>query len=117
MIKKINILILIFLTFFLYSCQGARDALQSKKRSDKSDEFLVQKKNPLAMPPDFEKLPIPGNKEITQQEAQTSSEIKDLLIGSGDTQTENVSEDETCNPKITTCKNSSIENSILKKIQ
>ena len=44
MIKKIDILIVIFLTFFLYSCQGAKDALQSKKRSDQSDEFLVQKK-------------------------------------------------------------------------
>ena len=49
MIKKINIIIVIFLAFFLYSCQGAKEAFESKKRSDQSDEFLVQNKslNPL----------------------------------------------------------------------
>ena len=105
MIKKIDILIVIFLTFFLYSCQGAKDALQSKKRSDQSDEFLVQKKNPLTMPPDFEKLPIPGENEISQEEAQNSSEIKDLLdLNENDAES---------NPDQST----SIEDSILKKIQ
>ena len=117
MIRKINLLTVIFLTIFLYSCQSAKDAFQSKKRSDQSDEFLVQKKNPLTMPPDFEKLPTPGNKEVLQEKTSDSSEIKELLIGSGGTQTENINEDETCNPKVTVCKNSSIENSILKKIQ
>ena len=105
MIKKINILIVIFLTFFLYSCQGAKEALQSKKRSDQSDEFLVQKKNPLTMPPDFEKLPTPGNDKIAQEEEQDSSEIKDLLKLKEDN-----SENNSDPP-------SSIEDSILKKIQ
>ena len=50
---------LIFFGVFLYSCQAATEALQGKKRSDQSDEFLVEKKNPLAMPPDFDKLPTP----------------------------------------------------------
>ena len=117
MIKKINLLTVIFLTIFLYSCQSAKEAFQSNKRSDQSDEFLVQKKNPLTMPPDFEKLPTPGNQEVLQKNTGNSSEIKELLIGSGDAQTENVNEDEICNPKVTVCKNSGIENSILKKIQ
>ena len=48
--KFLNIF-LIFFGLFLYSCQTASEALQGKKRSDQSDEFLVEKKNPLAMPP------------------------------------------------------------------
>ena len=43
------------------------EALSRKKRSDQGDEFLVEKKNPLAMPPDFDKLPTPGNKEINPE--------------------------------------------------
>ena len=79
MIKKINIIIVIFLAFFLYSCQGAKEAFESKKRSDQNDEFLVEKKNPLTMPPDFEKLPTPGDEEVVLEKVENSSEIKDLL--------------------------------------
>ena len=79
MIKKIKIIIVIFLAFFLYSCQGAKEAFESKKRSDQSDEFLVEKKNPLTMPPDFEKLPTPGDEEVVLEKVENSSEIKDLL--------------------------------------
>ncbi|SVC40639.1 uncharacterized protein METZ01_LOCUS293493, partial [marine metagenome] len=48
------------ISFFLNSCQGIKDTLQGKKRSKEGDEFLVQKKNPLSMPPDYSKLPVPG---------------------------------------------------------
>ena len=104
--KKLNILTIIIITIFLYSCQSAKDAFQSKKRSDQSDEFLVQKKNPLAMPPDFEKLPTPGNQEIYREEITNSSEIKDLLMIKENNNQENSSEQPT-----------DIENTILEKIQ
>ena len=61
--NKLKILTLFFVIIFLYSCQTAQEALQGKKRSEQGDEFLVQKKNPLTLPPDFEKLPIPGQDE------------------------------------------------------
>ena len=76
--KKLS-LILIFFSLFLYSCQSASEALQGKKRSDQSDEFLVKKKNPLAMPPDFEKLPTPGKQEDLPQIFSDNTEVKDLL--------------------------------------
>ena len=60
-LKKITILLSSIL--FLLSCSGAKDALQGKKRSDNSDEFLVEKKNPLTVPPDMNKLPIPLDEE------------------------------------------------------
>ena len=53
--KKINSRLLSFLIlicFFLTSCQSIKDGLSGRK-SENSDEFLVQKKNPLVMPPDF----------------------------------------------------------------
>ena len=80
MIKnKLNILIIIFISIFFYSCQSAKEALGGKKRSEQSDEFLVQKKNPLAMPPDYEKLPTPGNEKVSPETFSKNNEIKDLL--------------------------------------
>ena len=64
--KNLSVILILF-SLFLYSCQTATEALQGKKRSDQSDEFLVEKKNPLAMPPDFDKLPTPGNQEVANE--------------------------------------------------
>ena len=75
-IKKITTLL--FFVLFLYSCSGAKDALQGKKRSENSDEFLVEKKNPLTVPPDIDELPVPLDQE---EEAQTDDQedIKKVL--------------------------------------
>tara|TARA_B100001250_G_scaffold326031_1_gene289944 strand:- start:284 stop:616 length:333 start_codon:yes stop_codon:yes gene_type:complete len=78
---KISTLIIIFVSLFLNSCSGIKDVLQGKKRSKQGDEFLVEKKNPLSMPPDYEKLPVPGEaeKEISSEETDSSEDIKKLL--------------------------------------
>tara|TARA_Y100001960_G_C13993256_1_gene503173 strand:+ start:23 stop:340 length:318 start_codon:yes stop_codon:yes gene_type:complete len=78
--KKINLITLLFIFLFLISCETARDALQGKKRSEQGDEFLVNKKNPLTMPPDYDKLPEPGQLESIPKKDQEESEIKELLI-------------------------------------
>ena len=77
--KKIikNIFIITLISLFIYSCQGAKDALQGKKRSEQSDEFLVKKKNPLTKPPDFDKLPKPGDQSLN--ETSDELDVKDLL--------------------------------------
>ena len=80
MIKKNNIYILAFI-IFLTSCQSVKDGLSGRK-SENSDEFLVQKKNPLVLPPDFTKLPKPNNDleendEINRIEEET--DIKKIL--------------------------------------
>ena len=72
-----NFLLLILL-FFLCSCQGVKDALSGKKYEN-SDEFLVIKKNPLVLPPNFNELPTPKDvADITQIE-NIENEIEDLL--------------------------------------
>ena len=77
--NKLNLILLIALAPLLTFCGGElRDALEGKKRSDQSDEFLVKKKNPLQMPPDMNKLPLPGDDlEVSSQ--SNNKEVKDLL--------------------------------------
>tara|TARA_B100001029_G_C15042769_1_gene444863 strand:- start:1032 stop:1355 length:324 start_codon:yes stop_codon:yes gene_type:complete len=80
MIKnKLNTLIIILFSFFLYSCESVKEGLQGKKRSEQSDEFLVEKKNPLALPPDYDKLPTPGNEEVSPETFSEDNEVKDIL--------------------------------------
>ena len=57
----------------LNSCQSAKSALQGETRADRNDEFLVEKKNPLSMPPDFEELPKPldsKNQDVVENKNQ-----------------------------------------------
>tara|TARA_Y100001980_G_C14421928_1_gene212712 strand:- start:373 stop:681 length:309 start_codon:yes stop_codon:yes gene_type:complete len=63
---------------FLYSCQSIKDGLSGKK-SDKSDEFLVIKKNPLEMPPDFSELPVPQSEKIEDQSEVIDEDIENLI--------------------------------------
>ena len=99
---------LLLLSLFLYSCGSVGEALQGKKRSDQGDEFLIDKKNPLTMPPDFNKLPEPGEATIksTKDIESDQSNIENLLKKSK-------IEDDTSSSEQST----SIESSILKKIK
>ena len=99
---------LLFLLLFLYSCGSVGEALQGKKRSDQGDEFLIDKKNPLAMPPDFDKLPKPGEASVksTRDIESDQSNIENLLKKS------DIEEDASSSEQST-----SIESSILKKIK
>ena len=40
---------------------------------------MVETKNPLAMPPDFDKLPTPGNKEVSPGTFSDKNDVKELL--------------------------------------
>ena len=73
-----KIFFLVISLFVLYSCQGVKDALSGKKYEN-SDEFLVIKKNPLILPPNFNDLPTPKDVADTTQLENIESEIEDLL--------------------------------------
>ena len=73
-----KIFFLVISLFVLYSCQGVKDALTGKKYEN-SDEFLVIKKNPLILPPNFNDLPTPKDVADTTQIENIESEIEDLL--------------------------------------
>jgi len=100
-LKKITILLSSIL--FLLSCSGAKDALQGKKRSDNSDEFLVEKKNPLTVPVDINELPVP----LDQEEQKEDINIKKVL---------KIDENQGSNIESSNGNNSNLEKSILEKI-
>ena len=99
MLKKITYILLFI---FLVSCANTFDSVKrgltgAKKNS--ADEFLVKKKDPLILPPDFENLPIPDEVPILLEE---SSIFENTLEDDG----------EADSPE-----SKSVESSILKKIQ
>tara|TARA_B100000287_G_C20180905_1_gene602170 strand:- start:276 stop:578 length:303 start_codon:yes stop_codon:yes gene_type:complete len=94
--------------FFLISCTGAKDALQGKKRSENSDEFLVEKKNPLTVPPDIDELPVPLDQDDQgQMNDQEEIDIKKVL---------KIDESEDANSENNNGNQNSLEKSILEKI-
>ena len=71
-------LLFIVILFSLSSCQNVKDALTGKKYEN-SDEFLVIKKNPLVLPPDFNTLPEPEDPVKMSREQTIEAEIDDIL--------------------------------------
>ena len=69
---------LIAILFLLSSCQNVKNALSGKKYEN-SDEFLVIKKNPLVLPPNFNDLPTPKDVVDNTQIENIENEIEDLL--------------------------------------
>ena len=72
-----NFFLLFIILSVLTSCQSVKDGLTGKKQNN-SDEFLVKKKNPLVLPPEYGKLPTPDNSKKVK-ETNESSEIESLL--------------------------------------
>ena len=106
--KKTNPLIASFLILlFLNSCGTVAEGLGGSKKKG-NDEFLVEKKSPLVLPPSFGELPEPGKepKENIILEKKDTSDIEDIINQSSSTNTSEKSDD---------TKNS-IEQSIIKKI-
>ena len=106
MIMK-KIILIVLSSIILFSCQGAKEALQGQKRSDTSDEFLVKKKNPLTMPPDYNELPVPLDQEEEEFNEESNSEIKKIL---------EVSQNDDSNEESSSESNTTLEQSILEKI-
>ena len=53
-----KIFIYFIFILFLYSCGTIKEGFTNQKKNN-SDEFLVEKKSPLVMPPDYNELPTP----------------------------------------------------------
>ena len=71
-----NYLIIIIVSLLSISCSGVKKALDPKKKNT-SEEFLVEKKTPLSIPPDFEKLPVPQSEKNGDE--KKNDEIQTLL--------------------------------------
>ena len=85
----------------LTSCATVKKGFQNPKKNN-SDEFLVEKKSPLVMPPDFDELPIP--KQNDNQAETSKNSIKELITENSSDNINNSNE------------NNDLEASILDKI-
>ena len=84
--------VLVFLIFsFLTGCGSVSEGFKLKK-GNTGDEFLVEKKNPLVLPPNFNELPEPGKTQSSINSEEDSFEDKILSRDSEvENQTENTS--------------------------
>ena len=98
-IFKISLLLAFFVT--ISSCGTVKKAFTNQKKNG-SDEFLVEKKAPLTMPPDYNELPKP--KENTEEDKPTNS-IKNLIV------------EEEVNENDISSENLNLEETLLKKIK
>jgi len=106
--KKLNkhILYLFIIAFTLNGCQSVKEGLTGQKKKN-SDEFLIEKKSPLVLPPEFSELPVPETLDA-EKNIEDEIDIKKLITNkSGDTKF--ISND--------TNKSMALEKSILKKIK
>ena len=103
-LKNKFLILLVVIIMTLTSCDGFRKAVTGGSKKPKGDEFLVIKKEPLTLPPDFENLPSPNADEETQDEEENNVKeiLSDISNNQNTTSSSNASE--------------SLENSILKKI-
>ncbi len=88
MINKILLFILSII--FLSGCQNVRDALTMKKEQN-VDEFLIEKKNPLVVPPEFSKLPIPRNEVKEEIKEDKKIDLSQVLEKNDETKISNSS--------------------------
>ena len=78
--KKIRSILFLVIVFFTFqSCQTVKEGFTSQKKKS-TDEFLVEKKSPLVMPPDFNELPLPKISEnIEEEENESGNNIEKLI--------------------------------------
>ena len=105
MVKNIKFSLLIILCTILLSNCGSVEKAFDPQNKNTSDEFLVEKKSPLSLPPSFEELPIPSNQKITEENQKNS--IKSLITD------ENIKDEKLENVEV----DKDFEQSILDKIK
>tara|TARA_Y100000768_G_scaffold359163_1_gene315471 strand:- start:248 stop:571 length:324 start_codon:yes stop_codon:yes gene_type:complete len=77
--RYLKIILILSASLFLFSCGTLKEGFSNQKKNN-SDEFLVEKKAPLVMPPDYKELPKPKKNEETSLLKDNKNNIKSLLI-------------------------------------
>ena len=101
--KKYSLLLALFIV--LSACQSMEDVLTLKKKNS-ADEFLVEKKSPLVLPPNYGELPLPGE-EVSEKRNSENDNIQVTLNN----------EEIKINQTIKNSSPTSLEKSVLEKIK
>ena len=91
------------LTLMFQGCSSLKEGFRSQKKNS-TDEFLVEKKSPLVMPPEYNELPVPEIENF-ESEIEEENDIKKLLTNSNNTNSNSNEQ------------NKNFKNSILDKIK
>ena len=87
----------------LCSCGTIKEGFTNQKKNS-TDEFLVEKKSPLIMPPSYGELPVPSNEKISKKN-QNDNIVSLIIEKKNNEKLENVESDK------------NFEQSILEKIK
>ena len=102
--KRIKVMFFLTIIFFTFqSCQTVKEGFTSQKKKS-TDEFLVEKKSPLVMPPDFNELPLPKTSENIEEENDSGNNIEKLISNNN-------------SPESSGVQDKNFENSIIEKIK
>ena len=85
--KILKFFLILSLYILVSSCGTVKEAFTNQKKNS-SDEFLVEKKSPLVMPPDYNDLPVPNTQNNIDE---NSNNIESLINNNekGDTKYNN----------------------------
>ena len=98
-------LILLSFIYILSSCGTLKEGFTNQKKNN-NDEFLVEKKSPLIMPPDYNELPVPN--AASNQALSEENSIKNLVTNE---------EKNTNTSNANSSKSTGLEESLLEKIK
>ena len=96
--------VLLNIILFLSSCGTIKEGFTNQKKNS-TDEFLVEKKLPLNMPPNYKELPIPN---FGKEDSKKENKIKKMI---------NAEKKTSINSENIENNNKNFENSLLEKIK
>ena len=78
--KRFNryILLLCIVALSVSGCQNVKEGLSGQKKKN-SDEFLIEKKNPLVLPPEFDELPKPKTLSATEKSKEKDIDLEKII--------------------------------------
>ena len=94
-----------FLTALLLlfsSCSGFGDAAKvlRNEKINSTDEFLVEKRDPLVLPPDYKKIPKPGEEINVKNNGNEKENIEKIFKITDESQSEPLSSEQSILEKI-----------------
>ena len=80
------ILLLLLILFTFNGCSSVKEAFDPEKKNS-TEEFLVEKKSPLSIPPNFYELPVPKSEK--PEDLEQEDDLQNLILSSENNQQNN----------------------------
>ena len=85
-------LFIILILFTANGCSSVKEAFDPERKNS-TEEFLVEKKSPLSMPPNFDELPVPKSEK--QEDLEQDDDLQNLILSSENNQKDSSNKDTT----------------------